>query len=208
MLKGIPVRINNDESSHKVNLLLVQKKLSSENVQYKVEVEPWLRTSFFGDLSHGSRPINYWIWTTVLTPQKWGPEPWLNTHQLLNLSHGLTSHFSMPWAMTQTFWLFSKLTKANLSKTCLARSGYPIGSNVIFLGGLSHGSDIFLCVLRHDSKFIFLGVLSHGSESFLSHGSDPPQNGAPSHIGEYSATKFYFFPTCENSLKKFPPFFW
>ena len=137
----------------------------------------------FGGFEPWPRPINYWIWTTALTPQKWGPKPWLNTHQLLNLSHGLTPHFSMPWAMAQTFWLFSQLSKANLSKTCLARSGYPNGPNVIFLGGLSHGSDIFLCVLRHDSKFIFLGVLSHGSESFLSHGLAPPpkKNGAPSH---------------------------
>ena len=37
-------------------------KTSCENVQYKVEFEPWLGNTFWGGLSHGSRPINYCVW--------------------------------------------------------------------------------------------------------------------------------------------------
>ena len=160
----------------------------------------------------------------------WGFEPWLKTHQLLNLNHGsnppkmrsraMAQHPSIiefePWlnpsffyalSMAQTFWLCSQLSKANLSKTCLARSGYPNGPNVIFLGGLSHGSDIFLCVLRHDSKFIFLGVLSHGSESFLSHGSDPtPKMGPQAMVPTQLCTAHFNLKIITKSTKTFRKF--
>ena len=109
-------------------------RFASENVQYKVEFEPWLGTPFFRGLSHGSENLQshgswtpfFEVWAMARDPffggfEPWlrapflgGFEPWLGSTFFGGLSHGSGPHFWGVWAMAQDpsiFWFEPWLRK-------------------------------------------------------------------------------------------------